>query len=131
MRHLHTDSHLGIAIAVLQVSDGYVDALLGLAREQIMARQPLIASKPTRTDRELGSRSGLFASRTKLHDGRVQSVAFSPDGARIVSGGGDGAVRLWTLDGKAAAPSQRIIDACRASKPDSTIARAMAEIEAG
>jgi WD domain, G-beta repeat len=30
-------------------------------------------------------------------------VAFSPDGTRIVSGGEDGSVRLWTLEGKPAA----------------------------
>jgi WD40 repeat protein len=34
------------------------------------------------------------------HDGVVNSVAFSPDGTRIVFGGTDGTVRLWTLDGK-------------------------------
>ena len=39
----------------------------------------------------------------KGHDGWVWSVAFAPDGTRIVSGGSDGTVRLWTLDGKPAA----------------------------
>jgi hypothetical protein len=39
----------------------------------------------------------------KGHRGWVNSVAFSPDGKRIVSRGSDGTLRLWTLDGKPAA----------------------------
>jgi WD40 repeat protein len=35
------------------------------------------------------------------HQRWVSSVAFSPDGQRIVSGGGDGSIRLWeTATGK-------------------------------
>ena len=40
MRHLHTDSPFRLALVALQDSDGYVDALLGLARDQIVARRP-------------------------------------------------------------------------------------------
>lgn len=33
------------------------------------------------------------------HEGRVRSVAFSPDGEWIASGGDDGSVRVWSLNG--------------------------------
>jgi WD40 repeat protein len=39
----------------------------------------------------------------RAHDGAVRSIAFSPDGNLIMSGGEDGTVRVWTLDGKPAA----------------------------
>jgi hypothetical protein len=45
MRNLHTDSPFRLAILALQDSDGYVDALLGFARDQIFARRPVISRR--------------------------------------------------------------------------------------
>ena len=67
MRNLHTDSHFRLAIAALQDSGGYVDTLLGLARDQIMARQPLISPRPSRAPGNLVPRNGAVGSRTNLH----------------------------------------------------------------
>jgi hypothetical protein len=65
MRHLHTDSHFRLAIAALQDSGGYVDTLLGLARDQIMARQPLISPRHSRPRASQGAR-GERARRAKI-----------------------------------------------------------------
>ncbi len=67
MRHLHSNSHLRLAIAARQDPDGYVDALLGLAREQIMARQ-LLASDGRSPPRYLAAFDNASpAKRTNLH----------------------------------------------------------------
>ena len=67
MRHLPTDSHFRLAIAALQDSDGYVDTLLGLARDKIMARQPFISPRPPRARANFVPRNGAVGSRTNLH----------------------------------------------------------------
>jgi hypothetical protein len=64
MRHLHTDSHFRLAIAALQDSGGYVDTLLGLARDQIMARQPLISRRHARPRGNLVPRNRSVGSLT-------------------------------------------------------------------
>jgi hypothetical protein len=67
MPRLQTASQNRIALAALQDPDGYVDALLGLAREQILARSPFIVGKALAADRALVSRSCGGASRGKWH----------------------------------------------------------------
>ena len=67
MRHLHTDPHLRLAIAALQDSDGYVDTLLGLARDQIMARQSVISARHGRARYNLDPRNGSIGRQVNLH----------------------------------------------------------------
>jgi hypothetical protein len=45
MRHRHSYSPFRLAIVARQESDGYVDALLGLARDQIVERRPAISHR--------------------------------------------------------------------------------------
>jgi hypothetical protein len=40
MRHLHSESHFCHALYARQDADGYVDALLEMAREQVLCRKP-------------------------------------------------------------------------------------------
>jgi hypothetical protein len=67
MRHHHTDSPLRLAIVALQDSDGYVDALLGLARDQIVARRPAISYRLSHAPFHPDPRNAAPRSRADLH----------------------------------------------------------------
>jgi hypothetical protein len=67
MRHFHTDSHLRLTIAARQDPDGYVDTLLGLAREHIIARQLLVSASRSPMRGVIASRNGSAARRVNLH----------------------------------------------------------------
>jgi hypothetical protein len=78
----------------LPVSD---KSLFQLARaaEQLRQETESVAAVNARWIQKL--RGFVFAAEPFTgHAGRVNSVGFSPDGTRIVSGGFDGRVRLWT-----------------------------------
>jgi hypothetical protein len=46
MRHLNSQSHFRHALFALQDADGYVEALLNLARDQSSARRAAISFRP-------------------------------------------------------------------------------------
>ena len=56
----------------------------------------------------------LLSEKTNAHSGDINSVAFSPDGTKIVSGSGDKTIKVW--DFGAQEPSNRTsfakTDAC-------------------
>jgi hypothetical protein len=55
MRHLNSQSHFRHALFALQDADGYVEALLNLARDQTTARRAAISLRPasSRSERRL------------------------------------------------------------------------------
>jgi len=46
MRHLHSQSHFRHALFALQDADGYVEALLDMARDHTSARRAAITFRP-------------------------------------------------------------------------------------
>ena len=67
MRYLHSDSPFRLAIVALQDSDGYVDALLGLARDQIVARRPAFSHRHSQPRFHPDPRNAAVRSRADLH----------------------------------------------------------------
>ena len=39
----------------------------------------------------------LLCEKTKAHSGWIRSIAFSPDGTKIVSAGDDGKIKVWDV----------------------------------
>ena len=45
----------------------------------------------------LAATLGLLSEKTDAHSNWIRSVAFSPDGTKIVSGSDDGTIKVWDL----------------------------------
>ena len=56
-----------------------------------------------------------LSEKTNVHSGRIFSVAFSPDGTKIVSGSEDKTIKVWDLGAPEPSnrPSLAKTDACR------------------
>ncbi len=57
----------------------------------------------------------MLSEKTNAHSGAIESMAFSPDGTKIVSGSDDGTIKVWdsgALFALKIAPSLAKTDAC-------------------
>ncbi len=45
----------------------------------------------------LADKLEMLSEKTNAHSNWVMSVAFSPDGTKIVSGSADGTIKVWDL----------------------------------
>ena len=63
----------------------------------------------------LADKLELLSEKTNAHSDWIRSVAFSPDGTKIVSGSDDNSIKVWDL-GAPREPSNRLFvaktDAC-------------------
>ncbi|WP_392530065.1 caspase family protein [Nostoc sp. C117] len=89
----------------VQPLDGLVLAILVVGEN--LKKMPQHILKEVQNSLNWAMIKGIVSIPFWGHDGIVMSVAFSRDGQTIVSGGGDGTVRLWDTQGNSlAAPFQ-------------------------
>lgn len=69
----------------------------------------LLAAASRQRDVAVFSVDGRLRRRLTLPPGTVDALAFSPDAARLASGGGDGVVRLWSVADPAAPEGDRAL----------------------
>ena len=61
MRHVHTESHFRHALFAVQEADGYVEALLEMARDQVARRR--LPDRHSRMGWRLDEQKGAVCSR--------------------------------------------------------------------
>ena len=94
---IHTQANVLAALSSTKLLGGEIDSALRLASRG--ASIDLALPSDTVKDSPAGAAVAAAVShanwRFALHDGRVASAAFSPDGSRIVTASGDGTARIW------------------------------------